>query len=343
MKIQQHTGRGVLLFLFAVFAVTAYCTAGGMISRMPEAGVASMTALTLNTGAAFADSTDSADTAGGMKTANGNAVRQKVIDFLLDGIGISMMPLPGGMVSLGIQDDEEEPADSTLVTVSPFEISITEITNAQFASFLNAIYAKGSILISSGIVIGLEDDIGGKELINLHGSFDNNNKCWISFQDSTFTVAEGKGDFPVVYVTWYGADAFAKNYGLDLPTEAEWEYAARGGQHLRYATHDGKLSSSKANYSSVKRHPTKTGSYKPNPFGLYDMSGNVWEWCHDWYDERYPSVRPDKDPPGPDYGTNKVFKGGSWASRAQALRCGFSWAYEPSFKYHNIGFRVVRR
>jgi len=276
------------------------------------------------------------------KKPNSNSARQKAVDFLLDAVGIKMIELAAGSFSMGVAGDSEEGADSTRVTVDAFEISLTEITNAQFCAFLNAIIKKGNILVSNGIVMGLVDDYGGREIINLHGSFNEVNRCWITYRNDTFSVVDGKNNLPVVYVTWYGALTFARNYGLDLPSEAEWEYAARGGLQSRYATWDSKISTAKANYGAFKKEPTAVGSYRPNSFGLFDMGGNVWEWCRDWYDENYSAYRPSENPQGPKFGTSKVFKGGSWISRAHALQCGYSWAYEPSFKYHNIGFRVVR-
>ena len=96
-----------------------------------------------------------------------------------------------------------------------------------------------------------------------------------------FFAVSGKEIWPVVYVTWYGAKAFALYYGMDLPTEAEWECACRGGKQYPYGTDDGTINDSKANYNENIGHPVAVGSYPSNPYGLYDMSGNVGEWCHD--------------------------------------------------------------
>ena len=90
-------------------------------------------------------------------------------------------------------------------------------------------------------------------------------------------------------MTWHGAKAFALHYGFDLPTEKEWEYAARGGKQFEYATDDNTIRS-KMNFCGAKGddHPIDVGSYPPNPFGVYDMSGNVSEWCNDIYIWDYP-------------------------------------------------------
>jgi formylglycine-generating enzyme len=146
-------------------------------------------------------------------------------------------------------------------------------------------------------------------------------------------------------VNWYGAKACALYYGLDLPTESEWEYACRGGRNYQYGTDDGTLSITKANFQGVG-HLVDAGSYPANPYGLYDMCGNAWEWCHDWFG-LYQSDSLE-NPSGPEASTTsisypcRVVRGGFF-SDARYLRSADRHWFEDTWGAVTIGFRVVRR
>jgi formylglycine-generating enzyme required for sulfatase activity len=131
---------------------------------------------------------------------------------------------------------------------------------------------------------------------------------------------------------------FRKN-GYRLPTEAEWEYAAQGGRGYKYGTDDGTLSHTKANYSEEIGETTDVGSYPQNPFGLYDMAGNVWEWMNDWYGDY--SAEPVTDPTGPSNGSNRVIRGGSWNYCASNCRVAIRNYNSPVGPYDSLGFRVL--
>lgn len=157
-----------------------------------------------------------------------------------------------------------------------------------------------------------------------------------------------KGDnLPVERVSWNDCNEFIKKLnqltGLQfrLPTEAEWEFAARGGKQSKGYKYSGSNDlGSVAWYgdnSDDKTH--QVGVKEPNELGIYDMSGNVWEWCSDWYGS-YPSSS-QINPTGPSSGSYRVLRGGSWYNYARGCRVSFRYNSNPSARLHNSGFRVV--
>ena len=138
-----------------------------------------------------------------------------------------------------------------------------------------------------------------------------------------------------------------------LPTEAEWEYSCRGGADSSTRFHFGDaLSSTQANFDGNYPYggadngkylecTCKVGSYKKNAFGLYDMHGNTWEWCADWFGSDYYAKSPPLDPPGPAEGSMRVYRGGSWYDTAQNCRSAFRGRNPPGHRNNNRGFRVV--
>ena len=162
---------------------------------------------------------------------------------------------------------------------------------------------------------------------------------------------------PVEEVPWAEAAQFCKRLsareGVEyhLPTEAQWEYACRAGTTTPFYTGD-TISTDQANYNGnfaygdgkkgrYREKPTPVGSFAPNPFGLYDMHGNLWEWCQDWYGKSYYSQSPIEDPQGPSSGLVRVLRGGCWLYAVRQMRSANRHWYVPTHWSSNIGFRVV--
>lgn len=200
-----------------------------------------------------------------------------------------------------------------------------------------------------------------KKLINIF-----NNKSQVHFNNGAFIVKQGKENHPCVEISWYGAVVFCNilseiegltpaydlsNWNCDwelnsyrLPTEAEWEFASLGGikskSYLYSGSNDPNIVGWYDNNSFNSSH--EVGLKLSNELGLYDMSGNVWEWCYDWFKPKYYYISPFVDPRGPDDGVTRSLRGGSWflavfntRSTGRFLSC-----YPDAMGYHG-GFRVV--
>lgn len=244
---------------------------------------------------------------------------------------LELITVKGGVFQMGCTEGQsncetdEKPVHS--VTLDDYQISKYEITNQQYANFMNEIGAK-----SNG-------SHNGVEYIDL-----DDNDCQVKYVEGLFVAIDGKKNFPVIEITWYGAKAFCEHYSGRLPTEAEWEFAARGGNKGTTNTYSGSNSiEDVAWYSGNSEGSTHmVGAKSPNELGIYDMTGNVWEWCNDWYDKEYYSNSPQKNPQGSSSSTFRVLRGGSWFFQAEHCRITNRAVSVPDQSYNGNGFRFVK-
>jgi formylglycine-generating enzyme len=257
---------------------------------------------------------------------------------------VTYVQIPAGTFTMGSplsETDRWENETQHQVSVSAFRMSKCEITNAQFAAFLNTkgigsdgLYAAGSypdqvlVLASDGI-----EDWG------------------MHYTNNQWVPATHYESYPALYVSWYGAVEYATYAGGRLPTEAEWEYACRSNSSAPFNTGNC-LTNEQANYkwdvpygacaNSSNSYPGSTqavGTYSANSFGLYDMHGNVWEWCSDWFGDY--SATAQINPKGNDSGTYRVIRGGCWSYKAGQCRSAFRSGCFPDYFFSIVGFRVV--
>ena len=229
--------------------------------------------------------------------------------------GKEMVLIPAGTFMMGTSAEEieaylkeygdwkkgwflgEEPKHQ--VALKSFWMDVSEITNAEFAKFIEA--------------TGYKPD--GDWILDLR-----------------------KVDLPAVYMTWDDAQAYCRWIGGRLPTEAEWEYAAGGPERYRWSlgnAFDPDL------YSLNRGYLEPVGRYGANGYGLYDMSGSVWEWVGDWYDRDYYRGSPQENPTGPESGVYRVIRGGAWDTGFFYLRTGSRSVGVPANRLTTLGFRCV--
>jgi formylglycine-generating enzyme required for sulfatase activity len=245
--------------------------------------------------------------------------------------GMVMVYVPAGEFLMGSADtdlkaaEDEQPQHT--VYLDAFWIDRTEVTNLQYAAFLNA----------WGDYRGR---CGGRDCIETKVE---DHDSHILLQEGRFAVEPGFEDHPVVEVTWHGSQAYCEWAGVRLPTEAEWEKAARGTSGQLYPWGDGRPNCSRAQYGDCegKTEPVGTRPAGASPYGAQDMSGNVWEWVADWYDAGYYASSPPENPPGPDSGERRAFRGGSWGYPGAFIRAADRARNRPEYAGFNLGFRCA--
>ena len=247
------------------------------------------------------------------------------------------------------------------VSVSPFLIDRYTVTNDAFASFVDATgfvteaERYGWSFVFAGLlpdgfpdtraVVGVE---WWREVIGAD---------W-RHPEGPRTTVEGRGNHPAVHVSWSDASAYCGWSGTRLPTEAEWEYAARAGSDGPFPWGDEREPGGVHRMNVFQgifpiqdtaadgfRGTAPVDAFEPNAFGLYNVTGNVWEWCADWYGARYYTRSPRENPRGPARGTGRVTRGGSYLchhSYCRRYRVSARQGTEPASSLGNLGFRVVR-
>ena len=219
-------------------------------------------------------------------------------------VSFRMIPVSGGTFTMGATSEMTEPWDDEKpthrVTLSSYYIGETEVTQALWKAVM------------------------GRNPSHFKGD-----------------------DLPVEQVSWHDCQTFIRKLnGLTgrhfrLPTEAEWEFAARGGNRSRHTQYSGSSRIDDVAWydgnSGSKTHPVKTK--QPNELGIYDMTGNVWEWCQDWYGDYSSSAQ--TNPTGASSGSDRVYRGGSWISHPRNCRSSNRFNNTPGNKYYNLGLRLV--
>ena len=241
--------------------------------------------------------------------------------------------IPAGEFQMGSPEGKGEPNESPRhkVYVGAFNLHKTEVTNRAFKKFAEAANYVTDAEKGGGVMV-----------------FDGKKRKQEKFANWKDPLGTGKGienkmDHPVVRVSWNDAAAYCKWAGGRLPTEAEWEKAARGGTDTDYSFGDDEQNLNKyawySENSNSQDHPVKLK--EPNAYGLYDMHGNVWEWAADRYAEKYYGASPAKDPQGPESGSLRVLRGGGSGNVRNGLRSAFRAMSSQGSWSLSFGFRCA--
>jgi formylglycine-generating enzyme required for sulfatase activity len=222
-----------------------------------------------------------------------------------------MRQIPEGWFWMGDDAGRDDERPAHRVWVDAVELCAFQVTNAEYAHFLAATGHPNPLL----------------------------------WHDANFNHA----DQPVAAVSWFDAIKYCEwltritGHAYRLPTEAEWERAARGGIEGKSFPWGNAPPESLPDYAlRWKTGPEAVGRYAPNPYGLFNMGDNVHEWCADWYDASYYARSPEKNPQGPEAGTRRASRGGSWRHHIKVTRSAARSSIPPEFKYADYGFRVAR-
>jgi len=240
-----------------------------------------------------------------------------------DNSGAAMLLVPAGKFEMGSKglSKIEEPIHT--VYLDDFYIDKYEVSNEQYAQFLNE---EGNQF--EGLANWIEANDPDLRVHEVEGE-------WI--------VEPGYENYPMNEMTWYGARAFCEWRGARLPTEAEWEKAARGTDGRLFPWGE-KATCENANYYGCNYDLVPVDSYPESisPYGAYNMAGNIMEWVNDWYGDGYYASSPEVNPQGPDSGTHKIFRGGSYINGAHHIRTTYRWPKLPVLTYVATGFRCAK-
>ncbi|MCA1561374.1 MAG: formylglycine-generating enzyme family protein [Acidobacteria bacterium] len=251
--------------------------------------------------------------------------------------------IPAGEFPMGCDEAEADERPSRSVHVDEFLIAVQPVTQAEYARFVHETGHRVPAIYELPVVV----TAGGRER---ERAFRATGQPYV-WSDSA--PPADRLDHPVTLVRWDDAVAYcawlstASGRTLRLPTEAEWEKAARGGLERKWYPWGDRLERDLANFltdpSMKAAHGTSTcRTYPPNAYGLFDVIGNVWEWVQDWYDPSYYHTGPDRNPTGPPKGHLRVLRGGSWlVADVRMLSCSHRHKVPPDTYSYGIGFRVA--
>jgi len=227
--------------------------------------------------------------------------------------GMVMVYVPAGNFSMGSNNGAEDEQPVHTITLDAYWIDRTEVTNGMYALCVQAGDCQPPPYSDS-------------------------------YTRSSYYGNSHYADYPVIYVDWNNAGAYCGWAGRRLPTEAEWEKAARGTDGRTYPWGYGSPNSSRLNYNENVGDTTAVGKYPSgaSPYGALDMAGNVWEWVADWYDAGYYEGSPASNPQGLPLGSNRVLRGGSLNNDEDGVRSAFRQWINPSVNVNSFGFRCVR-
>jgi formylglycine-generating enzyme required for sulfatase activity len=247
-----------------------------------------------------------------------------------------MVYVPAGEFVMGSADEDpmaapdEKPAHT--VFLDAFWIDTAEVTCDQYARFLNG-------------VGGHRSTCEGRDCLETKMEDEHSH---ILLQQGRYRVETGFEDHPVAEVTWYGAQAYCAWAGARLPTEAEWEKAARGVEGRPFPWGSEAPDCSRAQFAGCSGMTVPVGSRPEgaSPYGALDMAGNVWEWVADWwvadwYEPSYYATSPAQNPQGPSPGRRKAFRGGSWGYLPKFIRTTDRARNRPTYAGFNVGFRCA--
>jgi formylglycine-generating enzyme required for sulfatase activity len=236
--------------------------------------------------------------------------------------GAPMVEVPAGSFPMGVPEGDRDGGRDEYprhdVFVDTFFIDRYEVTNAHYLEFVKATHHR----------------------VPQHPKNPTRN-LW-----QGESIAESLTERPVINVDWFDADAYCKWAGKRLPTEAEWEKAAKGTADRRFPWGNVEPTNKHLNFNQPwigEKTLMPVGSYEAgkSPFGTYDMAGNVWEWVNDWYDARYYEKSPAKNPNGPDTGTKKVIRGAGWQNETPTVRIFTRVDSDPTIRNESTGFRCA--
>ena len=261
-----------------------------------------------------------ADAKARIAASEARAALDEQVKVAMNSLSMRMVSIPGGSFQMGSDKDADEKPAHT-VTLSAFQMAETEITQAQYQAVMgsNPAFFKST----------------GNNPVERVSWFDAISFC---------NKLSEKAKLDPCYSVSTGACDFSKN-GFRLPTEAEWEYACRAETGGDYYTGKNPTDLARAGWyadnSAEKTHTV--GQKAPNAWKLFDMHGNVWEWCQDWYGKDFYGSSPKLNPAGPPSGSEKTLRGGSWIDNAGSCKSSKRRSFSPKKNYSDIGFRVVRR